>query len=256
MQPVQTLSSSNTGDAALGKDQDRVDWSTLAFALEEDFHDGILDMEDSNWDDMITEATSDTNGSTANKSVEQWEEEMQSHEAHENGEYELAAFFKNPKEWVTKTCRSELVDALLSSNGDVENERFVKALNVLSTIYASSNYDLQRTSSSDGNNNNRISNYFNGSWVTLSRPAYVGCLGKNDDGDFIYTLGAMSFGIFKPEHLRCSIQHSMNDIRFVCRMDEAPTAAPWSLRRELAVFDPENPDQESISSNATLRAYE
>ena len=255
MKPVS--SSSKTGNATLAKDKDRVDWSTLAGVLEEDFHDGILDMEDSNWDDMITEATSDTNGSVANRSVEQWEEEMQSHEAHENGEYALAAFFKNPKEWVTKTCRSELVDALLSSNGNVEDERFLKALDVLSTIYSSSNYDRERTSSSDGNNNkNMISNYFNGSWVTISRPAYSGCLGKNDDGDFMYTLGAMSFGIFKPEHLRCSIQHSMNNIRFVCGMDEAPTAAPWSLRRELAVFDPDNPDQESISSNATLRAYE
>jgi hypothetical protein len=88
--------------------------------------------------------------------------------------------------------------------------------------------------------------------VTLKASLYGGCLGKNSRGeDFLYTLGNMSFDMFKPTNLKCSVKHTLNKVRFACEMDE--TAAPWSLRRELALFDP---DKEKFCPNATRRNYE
>jgi len=68
----------------------------------------------------------------------------------------------------------------------------------------------------------------------------------------MYTLGKMSFDMFKPGHLTCSIQRTLNHIESVCRMDGAPSAAPWSLRRELAAWDQSNdPDSRQEEAGTT-----
>ena len=72
----------------------------------------------------------------------------------------------------------------------------------------------------------------------------------NDRGDFVYTLGKMCFNMFKPGSVRVTLQHTMNHIEMVCRMDKLPTAAPWSLRRELALQDP------GTGSNTMLKSYD
>lgn len=33
-----------------------------------------------------------------------------------------------------------------------------------------------------------------GTWMTLSKPNFKGCLGTNENGDYLYTLGQMAFG--------------------------------------------------------------
>jgi hypothetical protein len=216
---------------------DNIDWSILAGALEEDF--------DEIFDDFDFEMES-TTGSAATSFVTEETDDLDRDE--DEDEPLLQHYSKSPLSFVTRTCRSELVDSLLAAQGDVKDPRFLKALDVLSSIYAS--YNPNKCP------DDIISKFLNGSWVSLSRPAYGGCLGKSSHGDFVYTLGKMSFDMFKPTHLKCSVQHTLNNVRFACDMDEAPTVAPWSLRRELALFDSDNPDKQNGAPNATLRNYE
>jgi hypothetical protein len=217
---------------------DHIDWSILAGALEGDFEEDFEEgLDDADWD-MDMESTRE---SATTSFVTENSEDFDLDE-HEDEPY-LQQFSKSPLSFVTRTCRSEVVDSLLAAQGDVKDPRFLKALDVLSSIYAS--YNPQK------NSDDIISKFLNGSWVSLSRPAYGGCLGKNSRGDFLYTLGNMSFDMFKPTNLKCSVQHTLNNVRFACEMDE--TAAPWSLRREMALFDP---DTDKVSPNATLRNYE
>ena len=75
----------------------------------------------------------------------------------------------------------------------------------------------------------------------------------NERGEYVYTLGAICFNMFKPGTVRCTIQHTMNIIQPVCRMDKTPRAAPWSLRRELAIQDP---DGTLVRPNTLLKSYD
>ena len=141
-------------------------------------------------------------------------------------------FESPPREFVTRTVRSELIDVLLQTNGDVTDKRFLSALDVLSKIFKSST-----------SYNTSLSSVLNGSWRSISRPSYhdAGCLGKNERGDFVYTLGKMCFSMFKPGNARVTVQETMNNIKPVGESDSGPSAAPWSLRRELAARqDPES----------------
>jgi hypothetical protein len=139
----------------------------------------------------------------------------------------------------------------LETNGDMTDNRFLQSLNILSQIYAAKRRSPDELSKS-------ISNFINGNWRSLSRPSYRGTLGNTDKGDFIYPLGMLSFDMFKPGFLKCSLRHTLNTIKQVCKMDGAPSAAPWSLRRELAMYDPDadHDDQLQNDPNLVLKSYE
>lgn len=246
-----------------GNANNDVDWSELAEALEEEFQE--MEDEAFDWDleesfskgkslistddrTTITNSTSSTGESDDHQHQHNWDDYEQDEEPF------LRSFTKSPFSFIKRTCRSELMDSLLMAQGDVKDERFLKALDVLSSIYASYRHSEQPQL----DKNDAIDKFLNGSWVSLSRPAYSGCLGKNDRGDFMYTLGKMSFNMFKPTQLICSVQYTLNHIRSVYKKDEAPTAVPWSLRRELAMFDPKNTDeqQSAMNTGSKLRSYE
>jgi hypothetical protein len=215
-------------------DENKVDWSILAGVLEDDFRDKLAGS--NSFADFDMAGSSIGDGETVDSNDFQEQPQLEYHTL-------------TPRAFVTKTCRSELVDALLSAHGDVTDPRFLKALDILSSIYASSDPDNQSTEAC-------IDNFLlNGAWVSLSRPAYSGCLGKNARGDYMYSLGKMSFNMFKPGHLKCSIQHTLNKVGFVCDMNEALTAVPWSLRREFAMAETDDGDDRVKPSNI-LRSYE
>ena len=80
--------------------------------------------------------------------------------------------------------------------------------------------------------------------MTLSKPNYSGTIGKNEAGDSMYTLGHMSFDMFRPTKLVCSIQGTVNSVHTVSRKDrEAIQYVPSSLLQDV---------KEGIS---VLRAY-
>mmetsp|Transcript_39990 Transcript_39990/g.83640 ORF Transcript_39990/g.83640 Transcript_39990/m.83640 type:complete len:300 (+) Transcript_39990:6399-7298(+) len=68
----------------------------------------------------------------------------------------------------------------------------------------------------------------------MSRPNYVECLGQNSENDFLYTLGRMSFDMFRPGNLVCSVQSTHNTIKIVGEREELPECVPKSLKEEVA----------------------
>ena len=143
-------------------------------------------------------------------------------------EAHLQHFAMIPRDYITRTIRSEVIDSLVSADGDVRDPRFLRSLQLLEEMFKST-VTCQSFS--------LLSPLLNSDWKSISRPEYhhLGCLGANERGDDVYTLGKITFNMFKPTNLRVTVQSTMNSIRTVCDMGKAPTAAPWSMRREIAL---------------------
>ena len=217
-----------------------IDWVGLAEALEKD-HSGALEEISqgpkewgSSWIDKLGNGSNESAGDI------------------QDGSTTSSRYVQLPRLFITKVVRSEVINALLSSYGDVTDSRFVAALDVLSSLYKSSRTDVT--------GRDLYKQLMNGSWRSLSRPAFQKCLGMKNDGSFVYELGTMSFGMFRPANLRCSIQNTLTRISPATRpSDGSPTIAPWSLRRELAVFnDGEDVPNGNISDQnySMLKTYE
>lgn len=71
-----------------------------------------------------------------------------------------------------------------------------------------------------------------GTWIMVSPPDYPSCLGTNVKGDKLYTLERMSFGMYEPPDLLCSIQQQFNTITSVKRKADIPLYAS-SLKKEV-----------------------
>lgn len=212
-------------------DLDVLDWSQLAKILEDDYQDEPL----GGMEGDAAASSEDTDSPLVASRV--------SGQSLDN-ESVLRQFVDCPRLFITQTVRCELIEAVLACKGDLEDNRFTAALEVLSKIFKAT----VRTNTS-------LSPILNGKWKSISRPSYHygGCLGCNEQGDFVYTLGKMCFNMFNPGNLRVTVQNTMNKIEPVCRMDKAPNAAPWSLRRELAMQDP---GSLQILPNTTLKSYD
>jgi hypothetical protein len=165
---------------------------------------------------------------------------------------------KNPRDWVTKTIRSELVDALQSVQGDVSTERFTSSLEILTRFYNASGRDARVNPWGGGSSTiggPAGADLLEGSWLNISRPNYVECLGQNAENDFMYTLGRMSFDIFQPSNLICSVQSTHNTIKMIGEREELPACVPNSLKEEVALLC-DSSDGDSTSKRPFLRSYE
>ena len=187
-------------------------------------------------------------------------------------ENEMLQMISNPRNWVTKTIRSELIDALQSVHGDVQDRRFLSALEILSNFYRTSGRDARVSPWSGrrgsdpgidggeyGYSGNEIggptsSDLFEGYWVNMSRPNYVECLGTNLENDFMYTLGRMSFDMFQPSNLICSVQSTHNTIKIIGEREELPAFVPKSLKEEVASLCDSGGD--GSANRPLLRSYE
>ncbi|KAK1738377.1 putative plastid-lipid-associated protein [Skeletonema marinoi] len=86
-----------------------------------------------------------------------------------------------------------------------------------------------------------------GTWIMTSPPDYPSCLGTNVDGDKIYTLERMSFGMYQPGALICSIQQQFNTISSVKNKAHMPQYVPSSLKKEV--------DDESGKCSGRMKTY-
>lgn len=135
----------------------------------------------------------------------------------------------------TKTkARDNLLQVLGTTKGDVESEEFKDTLAVLLQHYSSSLSSALLSNQT-----------LDGMWLQLSKPTYFGCLGENEDGDPLYTLGRMSFDMFSPTNIICSVQGNFNPIEAVSEAERAMIlqAVPKSLREEVE------------NDNSTIRTY-
>lgn len=73
-----------------------------------------------------------------------------------------------------------------------------------------------------------------GTWLTLTKPTFFGSLGENDEGDPMYTLGRMSFDMFSPTNLVCSLQGCFNQVVSVeDRTHDEHLVVPKNLKDEV-----------------------
>lgn len=187
-------------------------------------------------------------------------------------ENEILQMIASPRDWIKKSIRSELIDALQAVHGDVTDKRFLSSLDILSNFYKTSGRDARvspwtgrrrNDSGTDGGeygySGREIggplsSDLLEGNWVNMSRPNYVECLGTNSDDEFLYTLGRMSFDMFQPGHLICSVQSTHNTIKLVGEREELPAFVPKSLREEVASLCDLSGDD--TANRPLLRSYE
>ena len=129
--------------------------------------------------------------------------------------------------------KRRLFENLQKTGGDTTNSEFKAYCEQLTTIYKT-------------NSRQRSSERFcqDGTWLPLSKPTFTECQGRNENGEYMYTLGRMSFDMFRPTHLKCSIRAVMNNIR-VMDPKTKPKSFPSRLAKELQqnVSAPENPIQ-------------
>lgn len=134
--------------------------------------------------------------------------------------------------------KSRLIENLKSTGGDVESSDFMECTAILEAYYKSKSWDGRGTC--------KVTPFsLEGNWLTLSKPTYDECKGRNSNGELLYTLGRMSFGMFRPTNLVCSVQASFNNVRAIDPTNPGrPLHVPKKLMKEIQ------------SGNIHLRTYE
>jgi len=124
-------------------------------------------------------------------------------------------------------ARDGILHALAISGGEVSSDEFKASLDFLTEHFANCHIDTRPADSEHSTE---------GMWLTLTKPTFFGNLGDNDNGDPMYTLGRMSFDMFSPTNLVCSLQGNFNEVERV--LDTARPAmidlVPKALREEVA----------------------
>lgn len=96
--------------------------------------------------------------------------------------------------------KMQLIDNLRKSGGMVDTAEAQQAIDILRTYYSRGGIQKIDPKSLIGN------------WLTISKPTYSELRGTKN-GQSVYTLGRISFDLFKPTGLECSIQASFNHVR-------------------------------------------
>jgi hypothetical protein len=137
-------------------------------------------------------------------------------------------------------AKATLVKELAVSGGDTTTPGFLEALDELTKLYDPTQFDARIKTRRDD-----LKSHLGGMWMMLTKPNFPGCIGHNADGEPLYTLGHMSFDMFPPKDLVCSIQGSFNPIHYVgTRQREAIQHIPKALKDEVK------------QGNTVLRTYD
>lgn len=124
--------------------------------------------------------------------------------------------------------RDEIIVKLRENGGDVDDPVVKTGLSILESFYLTSDLDAR------GVDLGEFPYDTDGTWLTLSRPTYSESKGKNRYGESIYSLGRMSFDMFRPTNLQCSIQGIFNTVQLLDpTKGELPYSMPKQIRKEL-----------------------
>ncbi|KAL3924198.1 MAG: hypothetical protein SGILL_001189 [Bacillariaceae sp.] len=124
-------------------------------------------------------------------------------------------------------ARDDILCTLAATKGEVDTDTFKSAVDPLEKHFSKQDLDTRSTVVT--------TDTVDGMWLTLSKPSFFGCLGENDNGDPMYTLGRMSFDMFSPTNLVCSLQGNFNPVEVVNEEDRKAMLqyVPKSLRDEV-----------------------
>ena len=122
--------------------------------------------------------------------------------------------------------KTRTVEHLQKTGGDTTTAEFQNCLEQLRSVYACRKTGDANTSRDDP------AECIDGTWLALSKPTFSECQGRNENGEYMYSLGRMSFDMFRPTQLKCSIRAIMNNIR-VMDPKHKPQSFPRRLGKEL-----------------------
>lgn len=149
-------------------------------------------------------------------------------------------------------ARDDILRVLAISDGDSESEDFKKKVDPLEKHFLGREIDTRaisvpsnRGTLASSASASSAAESINGMWLTLSKPNFFGKLGQNDNGDPMYTLGRMSFDMFSPTNLVCSLQGNFNHVEIVDEGD----------RKAMLEKVPKKLREEVESGKTTLRTY-
>jgi hypothetical protein len=117
-----------------------------------------------------------------------------------------------PQSAVLQQARETLLYQLAVSRGETNSPAFLDCLSILEQHYIAQ----LASESHDGSYAAHV-----GTWLTLTKPTFFGCLGDNDAGDPMYSLGRMTFDMFTPSSLICSLQGNFNTVHPVTEVPES-----------------------------------
>lgn len=141
-------------------------------------------------------------------------------------------------------CKMATIEELKNNGGDTTSSYFLSNLNLLHTSYVSRGYDARWKTKNNHSYPSSNPFQFDGTWLTLSKPRYTECLGYTPTGESLYSLGRLSFDMFRPTTLQCSIQGVFNSIRIRPEEDMnhcRPLVCPTKLQTELLIEQSKRP---------------
>lgn len=129
--------------------------------------------------------------------------------------------------------KMRLLHELAVDHGDTQAHGFRQTLKELTDLHTLADWDARDDPNLGGMSTDRP--ILEGTWIALSKPNFQGCLGQNSHGEYLYSLGRMSWDMFCPTDLVCSIQGSFNQVEVIPLRDrvELVEAAPKSLSKEI-----------------------
>lgn len=127
---------------------------------------------------------------------------------------------------IISKLKYKLLHELRRNGGDVTSSIFLYNLSMLSDAY--------KRGQSLGEIPNNDYNPNRGLWATLSKPNFKECLGRHPTtGEYMYTLGRMSFDMFPKGDLICSVRGTFNIVEDVQDgLDTEGLIVPKSLKQE------------------------
>jgi len=119
-----------------------------------------------------------------------------------------------------------MIEDLRLSGGNVDTPEFLKYQQTLEKFFIQNGLRDMDLNSLEGN------------WLTISKPTFTECQGKNEKGENKYSLGRISFDMFKPTGLSCSFQASFNHIQPIDPNDPGrPLHIPRKLMQDIQKGD-------------------
>lgn len=99
---------------------------------------------------------------------------------------------------IVREAKVQIFCELTRNGGSTDSTEFRRALDTLLANYDASTFDPRLLVRPDDDENAfrgfKDALKMEGTWISVTRPAYRGCLGVNENNDYMYTLDQMSFG--------------------------------------------------------------
>lgn len=134
----------------------------------------------------------------------------------------ISSFPLSPSNIDIEFIKEQMIEDLRLSGGNVTTRDFLKYQSILEAFYIQNRLQDIDLDLMEGN------------WLTISKPTFTECKGENERGEKRYSLGRISFDMFKPTGLSCSFQASFNHIQEIDPNNPGrPLYVPRKLMREI-----------------------